>query len=227
MSSTFFLIVLVGLSAAVSRSEPGSIDLIRSQSPSGELAGWEWFCEDPTVPVSQVWKLTDDGVLVCTGKPLGYLYTKKKYTDFVLRFQWRWPAGKPGRGGVLLRTTGEHRIWPTSLEAQINSGDAGDFWGLNGYRLNGPEERKKVIEHPRFGTLTNLRKTAAVEKPPGQWNTYEITVRGDVVVLVINGHEVNRATGCTVVPGVICLTAEGDEIHFRSLRLVPLDSSNE
>jgi hypothetical protein len=43
-----------------------------------------------------------------------------------------------------------------------------------------------------------------------------------VVTLEINGQEVNRATGCDVVPGKICLTAEGDEIHFRNVRLSPI-----
>jgi hypothetical protein len=44
--------------------------------------------------------------------------------------------------------------------------------------------------------------------------------RGGVVTLSINGREVNRATGCDVVPGKICLTAEGDEYYFRNVEII-------
>lgn len=207
-------------------AEPGKpVALITSQGPDGGLAGWKWFSEDPAVGPGQVWKLTDDGVLICKGTPKGYIYTDKDYTDFVLRLEWQWPEGKPGRGGVLLRTTGENKIWPKSLEAQINSPDAGDFWGLDGFPLDGPADRKKTVQHPQFGTLTNLKKTADAEKPSGEWNTYEITARGGTVTLVINGRKVNEATGCGVMPGRICLTSEGDEIHFRNVKLTPLDKA--
>ena len=60
---------------------------------------------------------------------------------------------------------------------------------------------------------------APAEKPAGEWNRYKITATGGTVVLEINGKVVNEATGCDATPGKICLTSEGDEIHFRSLRL--------
>jgi hypothetical protein len=200
-----------------------SVDLITSQAADGELAGWKSFSEDPAAKTGNVWKLADDGALICAGTPKGYIYTDKDYTDFVLRLEWRWPEDKPGRGGILLRTTGDNKIWPKSLEAQINAPDAGDFWGLDGFPLDGPPDHKKTLESPQFGTLTNLKKTADVEKAPGEWNTYEITARGDTVTLVINGRKVNEATGCAVAPGAICLTSEGSEIHFRNVQLRPLD----
>ncbi len=195
------------------------VDLLTTQSESGELAGWKSFHEKPGTKTGDVWKL-DDGVLVCKGSPKGYIYTEKNYCDFVLTLEWRWPPGKKaGNGGVLVRMTGEHRVWPKSLEPQLNAGAAGDFWGLDGFPLTGPSERRKTLEHAQFGKLTNLAKTQAAEKPAGEWNAYEVIARGDTVTLRVNGKEVNRATGCAVTPGPICLTAEGDEIHFRNVRL--------
>ena len=230
MSRTFALLfgfsIVFALGAAALVADD-RCELITVQKPSGELAGWKAFSEDPDAQTGDVWKLTADGVLVCAGTPKGYIYTEKDYTDFVLSLEWRWPPGKPGRGGVLLRTTGEHKIWPKSLEAQINVGDAGDFWGLAGYPLVGPAERMKTLDSPKFGRLTNLKKTAAVEKPPGEWNTYKIIAQGDTVTLVVNGQTVNKATGCEVVPGKICLTAEGNEIHFRNVRLAPIGDSHK
>jgi len=227
--SLFPLLLMLALSAAApaAEAENGWVNLVPAQAPSGEIPGWGWFCEDAKVPVGKVWRLTPDGVLQCSGTPRGYLFTQRDFADFELRLEWRFPGDKAGRGGVLLRTTEPHRIWPKSLEAQINSPDAGDFWGLGGFSFQGPSDRLETVEHPIFGKLTHLSKAAAAEKPPGEWNAYQITVRGEEVILVINGREVNRAAQCETVPGKICLTAEGDPIEFRNVRLrVPDGSQN-
>ena len=190
-------------------------------SDGGAVLTWTYFTEDERVRSQMVWSVEDE-VITCQGIPRGYIRTEQEFTDFTLRLEWRWPKNKrPGRGGVLIRTTGDDKIWPKSLEAQINSPDAGDFWGLIGYNLSGPADRYKQLDHDQFGKLTNLKKTKAAEKPPGEWNLYEILADGPVVTLKINGQVVNRATGCDVVPGKICITAEGDEIHFRNIRLIP------
>jgi len=225
-------VAFVGLAAAsiAHAAEPaaknGPVKLIMAQDNSGELAGWQSYNEDPKAKTGDVWRLTADGVLVCRGTPKGYIYTRKDFTDFVLKLQWRRPKDKqPGKGGVLIRTIGKHKIWPKSLEAQLNAPDAGDFWGLDGYPLAGPADRIKTLRHEQFGKLTNLKRAKDAEKPAGQWNQYEIVARGETVTLVINGQVVNRATGCPAVPGKICLTAEGDEIHFRNVQVIPLPRS--
>jgi hypothetical protein len=219
-------LVILGQTTGQSVEVPNEeIRLIDGQLESGELPGWRSFHEDGKARTRDVWKLTADGVLVSKGTPKGYLSTEKQYLNFVLRLEWRRPDGKkPGNGGVLVRMTGQDKIWPKSLEAQLNAGAAGDFWGLDGYRLAGPPERTTSLEHPQFGKLTNVKKIRDAQKPPGQWNEYEIIADGEVVTLKINGHEVNKATGCDAVPGRICLTAEGDEIHFRHVRLTPIRS---
>ncbi len=225
--SVLILAVLLGWLTAVTfarADEPQFTNLLTEQCPDGEFPGWRSFHDAPDVDTRDVWALGDDGVLRCKGKPLGYLYTEEDYTNFVLKLDWRWPpGGEAGAGGVLVRTTGPHRVWPRSLEAQINTGEAGDFWGLYGYRLEGPAERTQALEHPQFGKLINVEKVADVERPVGEWNQYEIRVEGDTVTLTLNGREVNRATGCDVVAGKIAITAEGDPIEFRNVQLQPLD----
>jgi hypothetical protein len=180
---------------------------------------WSFYSSDPETKMQDVWK-NEDGILVCSGSPLGYLYSTGQYDNFVLKLEWRWPADKePGKGGVLIRMSGEHKIWPKSLEAQLNAGDAGDFWGLDEYELSGPADRTRSLDHEKFGTLTNVKKTRDLEKPVGQWNTYEIIADGDTVTLIINGTKANKVTGCTNNKGNICLTSEGSEIHFRNVEL--------
>ncbi len=190
-------------------------------SDGAATLSWRFFSEDGKGTPERVWQ-EKDGFIVCKGLPRGYIRTDQEFTDFTFRMEWRWPkAKKPGCGGILVRMTGKDTIWPKSLEAQINSPDAGDFWGLVGYNLNGPADRYKQLDHEKFGKLTNLKKIKAAEKPHGEWNTYEVVAEGPVVTLKINGQVVNEATGCDVVPGKICLTSEGDEIHFRNIRLIP------
>jgi len=219
-------ILFFAMTVAAPAAEPGE-RLLTEQTASGELVGWRSFHEEADTPTAAVWKLAD-GVLACKGMPLGYICTEKEYANFVLRLEWRWPPGKePGNGGVLIRTTGPDKLWPKSLEAQINVGDAGDLWGLDGYTLSGPADRSKSLEHPQFGKLTSLAKTETVEKKAGQWNSYEIVANGEVVTLTINGKVVNRATGCKPASGVICLTSEGNEIHFRNVRLTPIVESKD
>ncbi len=183
---------------------------------------WSFYSADADAEMQDTWS-AEDGILVCSGTPLGYLYSNKLFDNFVMKLEWRWPPdGKPGKGGVLIRMSGEHKIWPKSLEAQINAGDAGDFWGLDGYQLSGPPDRTNSMDHPQFGKLTNVKKTQPVEKPPGQWNTYQIIATADTVTLIINGTEVNMATGCAEKKGNILLTSEGTEIHFRNIEIVAL-----
>ncbi len=199
-----------------------SIDLLAGPLESAQPYAWKSFSEDPQTKLQDVWQWRE-GILTGRGTPKGYLYLDHDFADFVLRLEWRWPAGaKPGNGGVLLRIIGPDKIWPRSLEAQLNAGQAGDFWGLDGFALDGPAVRKQTLDHPQFGRLTNLKRAADLERPAGQWNECEIVARGPVVTLRLNGREVNRATGCDTRAGKICLTAEGDAIEFRNLRLQPI-----
>lgn len=207
------------------QSPAGAIPLLTTQDKTtGALAGWKFFCEESKAAPADVWDLDHDGVLSCRSTLRGYLATQRDYADFRLRVEWRWPDGKPGKGGVLLRKTGPDKIWPRSLEAQINAGDAGDFWGLDGYRLAGPADRSKQLVHPQFGQLSNVRKSMAAERPAGQWNQYDIVVTGDKVNLSINGQTVNQAMRCDLAPGPICLTAEGTPIQYRRVELVPTEA---
>lgn len=189
------------------------------------LEGWDYHLVDPDVKMEDVWSVRD-GILVCKGQPFGYLCTKDEFTNFKLTLQWRWAPGKePGNSGVLLRATGKPQAFmPRCVEAQLKSGSAGDIWGFIGFPVKGPEDRfREVKANPVLGDFVGVAAAKNAEKEPGQWNTYEIVLQGDQLTLWINGQKVNVATGCDVVAGKIALQSEGAEIHFRNIRLVPLD----
>ena len=189
-----------------------------------DLDGWGHYLVDPDVAREAVWSV-QDGILVCKGEPLGYLHTLADFTSFTLVLEWRWaPGAEPGNSGVLMRINGEPRAIPRSYEAQLKSGDAGDVYGFWGMPLEGDAARRREASgHEMLGDMVGFAKTEAHENPPGEWNRYEIQLEGADLVVRVNGHEVNRATGAEVVAGPIGLQSEGGEIHFRKVELTPLD----
>jgi len=177
-----------------------------------DLTGWTPFLLENGKP-QEVWT-TQDNVLICSGKPAGYIRTNADYTNYVLSLEWRWAPGKePGNSGVLLRMVGEDKVWPRSVEAQLQSGSAGDFWNIGDFAMTTDSSRLNG---------RNTRKTHGNENPPGEWNRYEIVVDKGNVILKVNGEELNRAWNVTEVPGRICLQSEGAEIHFRNVKLVEI-----
>jgi hypothetical protein len=201
---------------ATSHAEEKTIDLFNGR----DLDGWTYHLDDPKVKMEGVWSVKD-GVLACKGRPVGYLLTKKNdYENYVLTLQWRWP-GKGGNNGVLVHVTkpGALGVWPRCLEVQLGSGDAGDFWVI-GTTLDMPniEKRKSDRRH--------LNLTDNSEKPLGEWNTMEITCRGDAISVKINGELVNEATKLSQSKGAIALQSEGTPIEFRNIKLRPLNGKD-
>lgn len=174
------------------------------------FAGWKPFI--PGVDNPDTWSISN-GELLCTGKPSGYIRTVAEHTNYILRLDWRFDADKAGNSGVLVRQIEEDKVWPRSIEAQLQSGAAGDFWNIGNFVMTAAAERTKG---------RNTKATGVNEKPLGQWNSYEIEVDGGDVELRVNGRVLNRATGCAVVPGHICLQSEGVPIRFRNIRMTVL-----
>jgi hypothetical protein len=183
-----------------------------------DLSNWVWVSDKEDSKISDVWSI-EEGILRCSGNPRGYIRTRKdNYAEYVLTVQWRWPeGGTGGNNGVLVHTTtpGALGVWPQSIEVQLASGNAGDFWVI-GTQLQVPD-----LERRREGRR-HLNLTDGSEKPIGQWNEMEITCRGDEVIVKVNGDLVNHATGCSQSRGAICLQSEGAAIEFRRVELRPI-----
>ena len=183
------------------------------------LKGWTFIVkpdkEGKKADPKDTWSVAD-GTIRCTGKPNGCAVTEKEYGDYVLTLKWRFPAdSKGGNSGVLLHVQ-DDKYWPTSVEAQLASGRAGDFW------LIYPPEVKLEVDAKRQDPeearhYFRLDKTKAVEKKFGEWNDYEITCAGGDVTLVVNGLKVNEGKNGNLKKGRIALQSEGTEIHFKDI----------
>jgi hypothetical protein len=183
-----------------------------------DLTGWGYFLVDEDAQMSDVWSV-EDGILICKGEPGGYLATQDEYESFKLIVEWRWPE-EPGNSGVLMRIAGDPAMLPSSVEAQLRSGSAGDMYGFQGFKIGGEPDRLSEIS---IGW--SLSKMESNENEPGEWNRYEITADGERITVMLNGKKVNEATGCDVRPGKIGLQSEGGVIHFRTVTLTPLPAA--
>jgi hypothetical protein len=153
------------------------------------------------------------------------LWTQKEYTDFVLQVDWRiketpytnpnvyyiLPDGSHGRdvhgkelrlplpdsdSGVYIRGSATHQIniwcWPIG---------SGEMYGIRTVRKNPPELRAAAT--PR----------TQADNPVGEWNRFEITVRGKTVSVVLNGKTVIPTVEIPSLPerGPIALQHHGSK----------------
>ncbi len=123
---------------------------------------------------------------------------------------------------MLLRITGKPMKLPKCVEAQLANGSAGDIWAFQGFQVKGEADRFRTVKSEDLGDFMGLSKKMGNEKEPGEWNEYEITLNGGNLTLEVNGKTVNEGAGCDEVAGKIGLQSEGGEIHFRSVKLLPL-----
>ncbi len=110
--------------------------------------------------------------------------------------------------------TGADKVWPRSIEAQLQHRSAGDFWNIDKVRMSPDPSRTRG---------RNTRRAApSSERPLGEWNHYRILVNGPRVELWVNGVLQNAADWCEEVAGPIGLQSEGAVIEFRNVKLRPI-----
>ena len=175
------------------------------------LSAWTFVSRDTNAPAVSIWSVTN-GVIVCQGKPYGYARTLQAYRDYRLHVEWRFPDG-PGNSGVFLHVNPPDKVWPLCLEAQLQSGNAGDV------RCNGGSLVQELTA--KFPKSVPRRQPSS-EKPVGEWNRYDIVCRSNTVTIQVNGVLQNEITGSSVSSGAIGLQAEGKLVEFRSLEIEPL-----
>lgn len=182
-----------------------------------DTAGWKAFVPDLAKDKKDqlsVWSVKD-GVLQCAGRPIGYIQTEALYDNYVLELDWRFdPAKGEGNSGVLLRTIGDDVVWPKSMEAQLHSKNAGDFWNIGEY--------KAKVDMKRTDGRHTVKLKDTNEKPLGEWNHYRIVVNQGTIELWVNGLLQNVATEVEVNKGRIALQSEGAYIEFKDIVLHPI-----
>jgi len=174
-----------------------------------------------------------NGMLVSMGKPEGHLITKQAYREYRFVAEYRF-AGKAGNCGVLIHASTPralYKMFPKSIEVQMMSGDAGDFWCIQeDVKVPDMEKRRPRKPTEKWGGAEGdarriLNLTDGSEKPLGEWNTMVIEARGDTIKVWVNGTLVNDGFGATASQGRIALQAEGSEVEFRKVEVGPLPAA--
>ncbi|MDX1969341.1 MAG: DUF1080 domain-containing protein [Planctomycetaceae bacterium] len=158
------------------------------------------------------WTERDD-VLVCTGKPRGYLATRETFQNFTWRLEYRFvrpgdlkdDAKFKGNTGFLIYITGEAKIWPVSLEVQ------GKHLQMAAIKENGGAEPPVVQDDDA------ARKSA--RKPVGQWNALEIRSRDGALSVTLNGVPVSSSEPNFLSSGNLGIQAEDHPFEVRRLRI--------
>jgi len=223
----FVVVILAGWLLVFAGGRRGKADPaleFRDLFNGRDLAGWVNVNTD-----ADTWKVRD-GLLICSGKPIGVMRTDKQYENFVLHIEWmHMEAG--GNSGVFAwsnaRPNPTSRL-PNGVEIQmlelewpklhIRDGVTppvayvhGELFGVNGVKI--------IPENPRGERSMSIENRC---KGRGEWNTYDVVAVDGAIKLSVNGKFVNGIRGATQKKGYICLESEGAEIHFRNIRIMEL-----
>jgi hypothetical protein len=147
------------------------------------------------------WEAAPDGVLR-NRKSGGNLVTDATFDDFKLHLEFRYPAG--GNSGVYLRGRYEVQI----ADAGGTEPDYGSLGAVYGY----------------------LAPSVMAAKKPGEWQSFDVTLIGRHVTVVLNGttiiadREIPGITGAALdshegKPGPLLLQGDHGPIEYRNLTI--------
>lgn len=206
--------------AAQAQSVPQFRDLFNGK----DLSGWV-----NVNTAEDTWRVKD-GLLICSGKPIGVMRTDRQYENFVLHIEWRHmePGGNSGVFGWCDARPNPRTRLPNGVEIQmlelewpnLNKRNGvtppvayvhGELFGVNGVTIvpdNARGERSMSIENRAKGR--------------GEWNTYDVVAVDGVIKLSVNGKFVNGISRSSQKKGYLCMESEGAEIHFRNIKIMEL-----
>ena len=152
------------------------------------------------------WRIEDGAAVADRGR--GFLVTKGQYKDFEIHVEF-W-ADEEANSGIYYRCTSATELTnDTCYEANIFD--------------------KRPDQSGRTGAIVHIAKPLAIVDAGGKWNTYDLTVRGDHMVLVMNGmttadgHDTKRMgagyVGLQRFDGVV---KDKGTIKFRKAEIRPL-----
>ena len=198
-------ILAVAHAAASSSAPAGFVSLFNGR----DFTGWKLPAGD-----NGHWKVINgvidyDARSEATGDK--NLWTEKEYKDFVLKIDWRikettglypvptvLPDGTEKKG-----PDGKDIVTPTpnadsgiflrgSSKSQVNI----FCWPIGSGEVYGYRRDKTMPPEVRAGVTPKMK----ADKPVGEWNTFEITMKGDRLTVVLNGKTVIKNAQLPGVP---------------------------
>lgn len=216
MKNLILSLALVLSSGLASAAEPLAF---RSLFDGKTLDGWVNVNTGP-----DTWSVKD-GLLACSGEPIGVMRSDRQYENFILEIEWmHLEAG--GNSGVFVwsegEVTSENRL-PSGMEVQmleleypiihdrVKAYVSGELFGAGTVTA--------IPDHPRGKRSVSEEYRC---KGKGEWNKYTVVCVDGTVKLSINGKFVNGIRESSVKKGYLCLESEGAQIRFRNIRIMEL-----
>ena len=160
-----------------------------------------------------VWRVVDGVIENDQSPPGATVLTKQDFANFVLKAEFR---AHPGINSALMLR-----------QRRQGSGSAATAGAISGYEL---QIRDKLLENRPGAYLTGsivevARAPADATIVPDQWNTFEVTMNGDHLVVLYNGRKVVDAHDARLASGAIGLQSAhpvdppGAKVEFRNLKI--------
>ena len=223
----FAVLLSIGFSQAQAQE-----DGFKSLFNGKDLAGWvNVNCAPSTWYVK-------DGMIITTGKPVGYLRTDRQYENFILEFEWFHapnPKGSVGNSGMFVwgdpipaMGTGYTRSIEvqvlvnllykdkkTGLPTATSHGDLFSIWGA-----------KCKPDRPHPTGAERCLPSENLCKGEYEWNHYRVNANNGVLKLAVNGKEVSGVSESNPRKGYLALESEGSECRFKNIKIRELPSTN-
>ncbi len=106
-----------------------------------------------------------------------YLWSNKEYDDFQIQFDYMVERG--GNSGFYFNVGDKGSPVARGIEVQI-------------YDSYPKGQEGKLGDHDSGGIIPGIPPTRNAAKPAGEWNHFEITVKGDQLTVKLNGEVVNE-----------------------------------
>jgi hypothetical protein len=169
--------------------------------PNGRLGREQWHVD------------AEKRVLTCDGDG-GHdmLLFDKEIGDVIFHFEFCYTKieGKKGyNSGAYVRNSRDGSIWH---QAQFGDGDGGHLFGQTAVAGYGKKN---------FNLMRQVKDGRV--KSAGEWNVLEITARGPVLTLWVNGAVTCEFRDCGQTRGYLGLEGEGYRIEFRNLKIKELN----
>ena len=202
-----FLIILIVLAPSLCAEDKGWVTLYNGK----DLTGWQ---------TTGNWLPQKDGSLLIKPRPgergwqrySAYLWSKKKYKDFVLHVEYKYPP--KGNSGIHFRVGDLKNPVNTGIEAQV----------LDSYG------KKKMGHHDHGGIIRTVGASKNMSKKAGEWNTMILTCKGYHLKVQLNGEQIvdihldKTPMKDRLLEGYIGLQDHGEpnNLHFRNIKIKEL-----
>ena len=176
-----------------------------------------------------------DGIIHCTGQPVGVARSKKKVGNFEMVLEWRHlkSAGNSGvfvwapdsaftdiKPGQLPRGGIEVQILDHGYEEQYkkSTGKDGDWFTTNGDIFAVGSSKLKPFEPLSPDRSRSFPRKETTKGTP-EWNHYYIRAINGEIRLWVNGEEVSGGANAEPKEGYLCLESEGAPVEFKNIRI--------